>query len=109
MSTLLKLAVIGSVVATSVALVPVGPASAAATVPCFDGYVCVQLEKGKIIAVPEGQSETFPAGTTMIGISNQTKISYCVGGSPSFGIASGVEIVRTQAIKGFEPGNICLS
>ena len=91
------------------AIVPAAPAAAAPGVPCFEGYVCVALEKGTIIAVPEGQSQTFPSGTVMTGIVNRTRISYCVGGSMSFGLDPGREVINTQTISGFAPGRICLS
>ncbi|WP_433360730.1 hypothetical protein ACQPZX_27230 [Actinoplanes sp. CA-142083] len=109
MSTLVKNALAGSVIAAAVALVPAVPAAAAPTVPCLKGYVCVQDPKGVITAVPEGQSYAFPTGTEMSGISNQTAISYCVGGSPNFQLRSGEEVVRSQPITGFQPGRICLT
>jgi hypothetical protein len=108
MSTLVKKALAGSVLAAAVALVPAVPASAAPTVPCFKGYVCVQQPKGVITAVPEGQAYAFPNGTEMIGITNQTAISYCVGGNPNFQLSAGQEVVRSQPITGFAPGRICL-
>jgi hypothetical protein len=109
MSTLVKKALAGSALAAMVALVPAVPASAAPTVPCFKGYVCVQEPKGVITAVPEGQAYTFPKGTEMIGITNQTAISYCVAGNPNFQLSPGAEVVRTQPITGFAPGRICLN
>jgi hypothetical protein len=108
MSALVKKALAGSALATVVALVPAVPTSAAPAVPCFKGYVCVQEPKGVITAVPEGQAYDFPDGTEMIGISNQTAISYCVGGDPNFQLDAGVEVVRSQPITGFTPGRICL-
>lgn len=104
-------AIVASAFAAAAAIVPAVPAAAAAApvVPCADGYVCVALIKGTIIWVPEGQSHTFPGGDTMTGIANQTKTQYCVGGSPNFGLAAGVEIVRTQPVTGFGPGRICLT
>jgi len=104
-----KNALAGSALATVVALVPAVPASAAPTVPCFKGYVCVQEPKGVITAVPEGQVYTFPKGTEMTGITNQTAISYCVGGNPNFQLSAGEEVVRSQPITGFAPGRICLN
>ena len=109
MFTIVKTALAGSAIAAAVALAPAAPASAAPTVPCFKGYVCVQEPKGVITAVPEGQAYTFPTGTEMIGISNQTAISYCVGGSPNFGLGAGEEVIRSQPITGFQPGRICLN
>src|SRR5690242_14111466 len=109
MSRFVKNALAGSVLAAMVALAPAVPASAAPTVPCFKGYVCVQEAKGVITAVPEGQAHAFPGGTEMIGISNQTAISYCVGGSPNFQLRAGEEVVRSQPVTGFEPGRICLN
>lgn len=109
MFTTLKRAGIAATFAAAVAIAPAVPAAAAPSVPCFDGYVCVALEKGTIIAVPEGQSQAFPGGVTMEGIVNRTKTSYCVGGSPNFGLGPGVEVIRTQTVTGFGPGRICLS
>jgi len=108
MSTLLRNVVAGSALAAVAALVPAVPASAAPTVPCFKGYVCVQEPKGVITAVPEGQAYAFPNGTEMIGITNQTAISYCVIGNPNFQLTAGQEIVRSQPITGFAPGRSCL-
>lgn len=107
--SLLARAALGSAFAAAVALGPAVPAAAAPTIPCIDGYVCVALPNGTIIAVPEGQSETFPGGITMAGIHNQTKTPYCVGGSPNFRIDAGAEIVRTQTVTALAPGNICLT
>jgi hypothetical protein len=99
----------GLTLATALAVVPAVPAAAAAAVPCFEGYVCVVLGTGTIVAVPEGRAETFPADTTMTAITNWTKTSYCVRGTPNFGLAAGAEIVRKQTIVRFAPGSICLS
>jgi hypothetical protein len=111
MFTTVKRAVVASAFAAAAAIAPAVPAAAAAApvVPCASGYVCIALIKGTIIWVPEGQSQTFPGGDTMTGIANQTKTSYCVGGSPNFGLGAGVEIVRTQPVTGFAPGKICLT
>ncbi|HEX5203589.1 hypothetical protein ACFQS1_34695 [Paractinoplanes rhizophilus] len=109
MSRWVKSALAGSVLAATAALVPALPAAAAPTVPCFKGYICVQEAKGVITAVPEGQSYAFPAGTEMAGISNQTAISYCVGGNPNFQVTAGQEVVRSQPITGFQPGRFCLT
>jgi hypothetical protein len=109
MSTFVKNALAGSALATVVALIPAVPASAAPTVPCFKGYVCVQEPKGVITAVPEGQAHAFPKGTEMIGITNQTAISYCVGGNPNFQLSAGEEVVRSQPITQFAPGRNCLN
>ena len=109
MSTLVKNAVAGSAIAAIVALIPAVPASAAPTVPCFKGYVCVQEPKGVITAVPEGQVHAFPKGTEMSGITNQTAISYCVGGSPNFQVNAGEEVVRSQPIFQIAPGRNCLT
>jgi len=109
MSIRTKRALVVSAFAATAAIAPAVPAAAAPTVPCFTGYVCVELIKGTIIAVPEGQTHTFPGGETMTGITNQTKTPYCVGGSPNFNLGPGVEVVRTQPITRFEPGEICLT
>jgi len=109
MSIRTKRALIVSAFAATAAITPAVPAAAAATIPCPSGYVCVELIKGTIIAVPEGQSYTFPGGDTMTGITNQTKTPYCVGGSPNFNLGPGVEIIRTQPITRFGPGTICLT
>jgi hypothetical protein len=109
MSRLVKNALAGSALAIAMALVPAVPASAAPTVPCFKGYVCVQEPKGVITAVPEGQAYVFPVGTEMIGISNQTALAYCVGGNPNFQLSPGQEVVRSQPIARFAPGRHCLT
>jgi hypothetical protein len=102
---------LGLLVSAALAIAPAAPVLSAAepVVPCFDGYVCAQLSKGTIIAVPEGQSYAFPDSTEIAGITNQTTVGYCVGGNPNFGLAAGVEVVRTQLITGFEPGRVCLT
>jgi len=110
MFTAVKRAVVASAFAAVAAITPAVPAAAVApVVPCADGYVCIALIKGTIIWVPEGQSHAFPGGDSMTGIANQTKTQYCVGGSPNFGLAAGVEIVRTQPVTGFGPGKVCLT
>ena len=50
MSRISRLVAIGSAVAAAAARVPAGPAVAGPAVPCFEGYVCVVLVKGTIIA-----------------------------------------------------------
>ncbi|GIF01906.1 hypothetical protein [Paractinoplanes rishiriensis] len=109
MSTLFKRIAVGTVLAAAAALLPAASAAAAATVPCDKGYVCIALAKGTIIWVPEGQSHDFPGGADMAAITNQTETPYCVGGSPNFGLAPGVEIVRDQPVFGFNPGRVCLT
>ena len=109
MSTIVKRALVGAVFAATAAIAPAVPAAAAPVVPCHDGYVCIALVTGTIIAVPEGNSHTFPGGEKMTGIANQTKTPYCVGGSPNFGLDAGVEVIRTQSVTGFAPGRVCLS
>jgi hypothetical protein len=69
----------------------------------------VQEPKGVITAVPEGQAQAFPNGTEKIGITNQTAISYCVGGNPNFQLSAGEEVVRSQPITQFAPGRNCLN
>src|SRR4051812_16068176 len=109
MSTFVKTALAGSVLAAAAAvLVPAMPASAAPIVPCFTGYVCVQESNGLITAVPQGQSHVFPSGTEMIGIANQTAVSYCVGGNPNFQLSAGKVVIRSQPITRLAPGQICL-
>jgi hypothetical protein len=109
MSTFVKRALIASTAAAAAALVPAVPAAAAPSIPCADGYVCVAFPKGAFLSVPEGQSQQFPGGVTMTEIVNRTKTSYCVGGSPNFGLAPGDDIFRDQTIFGFGPGRVCLS
>ena len=109
MSIRTKRALIVSAFAATAAIAPAVPAAAAAAIPCPFGYVCMALPQGTIIAVPEGQSKTFPGGVTMAGITNQTKISYCVNGSLNFALGAGAEVIRTQTVTSFGPGTICLA
>jgi hypothetical protein len=101
MSTI-KYAMAASAAAAVVALAPAAPAAAAPIIACPIGSICVASGTA-VLRVPEGQSVSFPGGLTMTAISNQTRLTYCVTGNPSFGIAPFQQIVRTQTINALAP------
>jgi hypothetical protein len=108
-STIAKHTLAASVLAATAALVPAAPAAAAPVITCPLGSLCVASGTA-VLRVPQGVSVSFPGGLTMTGITNQTRVVYCVIGNPSFGIAPGREIIRTQTINSLAPSQgACLA
>lgn len=103
------------VAATAAAVATVSPAradhhSGPAPGTCPAGYVCVRPIAGTPILVPEGERRQFPGGVAAT-IANRTKVTYCVGGSPSFGLPPGGAIAELREIRAVDPqppGGACL-
>ncbi|WP_219465078.1 hypothetical protein [Nonomuraea rhizosphaerae] len=80
----------------------------AATCPLF--FVCVYTASSSHPQlILEGESETFPPGFIMTGITNGTTIDYCVGGNPSFSLRAGGQVTNTQPLRSVGPGTRCAS
>ena len=96
------LAVAAATVATALpARADGGPHTTAA---CIVGYLCIQPATGtSTILVKEGESQEFKGGLAVSSLTNLTKVTYCVSGSPNFAIASGATINRLTTVTAVAP------
>ncbi|MGW0819814.1 hypothetical protein [Streptomyces sp. NPDC002845] len=101
-------------VAAAVGTGAVGSASAAekAVVPCEKGYVCLVplYGTGWPVLVPEGKSADFDPALRISEITNNTSITYCVGGDLHYPLGSGQTRTGVQQVTGLDPsyGGACL-
>lgn len=100
--------------ASSSALTPT-PSEAPADSPyCPIGYVCLYEDSWGSwppVLIPEGESRTFSPPIKVYGLSNMTKLNYCVLSNPSFALGPYQEFVPDEPLVVYAtgPGKYCLT
>ncbi|MEU2249353.1 hypothetical protein [Streptomyces sp. NPDC019224] len=88
--------------------------ASASSIACHvDGYVCMTVNDvyQPTVWVAGGDSYTFLRASEVTSISNDTSVTYCVGGEFNFSVAPGqsIEVPRTVTALEPSPGGRCLS
>lgn len=98
-----------AIAGASLVAAPAASGAAPTAIPpaCSTGYVCVQTDGGSVVRVPAGESLDFDPALQIDWITNQTRLDYCVAGSPSFLLPAGGTSNRDQTVTAVGPGDIC--
>jgi hypothetical protein len=79
---------------------------------CASGYLCLLTASGSpwTVLVAEGDRQSFPSGLEVVGVSNQTRLSYCVTAGPfSYRLAPERESTHSHTVHSVSPSGVCLS
>ena len=79
-------------------------AAPAQTCPLVRGFVCLAPRSGPLELIPEGERRAYPAGLPVTGMSNGTRISYCVVATPvNFVLPAGSVSSRPSTVRTVAP------
>ncbi|MFD3931365.1 hypothetical protein [Streptomyces sp. NPDC058614] len=112
-----RIAAVGAVLAVALGTSALGTASAsaaegAAAVDCAKGYVCLLplFGNGTPVLVKEGDSAKYDPALTVAEVTNNTAVTYCVGGDLNYPLGAGRTQTGTSRVTSVTPssGGACL-
>ncbi|WP_406354831.1 hypothetical protein [Streptomyces sp. NBC_00658] len=115
LSGISRLAAVGAALAVALGTTALGTASAAqdaAAVDCAKGYVCLLplFGNGTPVLVKEGDSAKYDPALTVAEVTNNTAVTYCVGGDLNYPLGAGRTQTGTSGVTSVTPssGGACL-